>query len=239
MPSKLLSLLSEFSIKVIMFFCAILLKNISRFFARLIFTVSSSLSSFSIITYCCINLGTNLPTFPLYNKYNPNAVAGETRHKTHFRLSCVLSYTLTYCMCRFLRWPTMRACVSAAKRQMRVGSGWNIYRICRIQILLNNTTFLKTCNFNKYSNFIFYFSKNACQSPITQPSRNSSAPQKTSTGRYPKCTHQSNTHTWIKHAITAATLKSIPSASSKRIGNYTTYLYTNSPTSLTSITSSF
>lgn len=97
--------------------------------------------------------------------------------------------------------------------------------------------FKKKCNFNKYSNFIFHFSKNACQSPMTQPSKNSSAPQETSTGRYSKCTHQSNTHTWIKHAITAATLKSIPSTSSKRIGNYTTYLYTNYPSSLTSQTS--
>ena len=76
--------------------------------------------------------------------------------------------------------------------------------------------------------YVHLYTQHAWHSPAVQPHKNRSAPKTSSFRQKEQCARHSQAHACSTHASAAVVHMLIPSASSKRIGNGTTYLYTRS-----------
>lgn len=72
--------------------------------------------------------------------------------------------------------------------------------------------------------YVHLYTQHAWHSPVVQPHKNRSAPKTSSLRTHEKCARHSQTHACSTHASAAVARMSIPSASSKRIGNGATYI---------------
>ena len=84
--------------------------------------------------------------------------------------------------------------------------------------------------------YVHLYTQHAWHSPAVQPHKNRSAPKTSSFRQKEQCARHSQAHACSTHASAAVVHMLIPSASSKRIGNGTTYLYTHTHTHKTTHT---